>query len=57
MMEEFEERKERHNERGNALSKAGEEGRSRFSYSAAQMDLFKKMFIRLLMFICFEHLC
>ena len=53
MMEEFEERKEQHNERGNALSQAGEEGRSRFSYSAAQMDLFKKMFIRLLMFILF----
>ena len=53
MMEEFEERKERHNERGNALGQAGEEGRSRFSYSAAEMDLFKMMFIRLLMFICF----
>ena len=57
MMEEFEERKEQHNERGNALGQAGEEGRSRFSYSAAEMDLFKMMFIRLLMFICFEHLC
>ena len=41
MMEEFEERKEQHNERGNALGQAGEEGRSRFSYSAAEMDLFK----------------
>ena len=41
MMEEFEERKERHNERGNALSQAEKEGRNRFSYSAAQMDLLR----------------
>ena len=53
MMEEFEERKEQHNERGNALSQAGEEGRNRFSYSAAQMDLFKMIFVRLLIVICF----
>ena len=53
MMEEFEERKERHNERGNALSQAEKEGKNRFSYSAAEMDLFTMIFVRLLIVICF----